>query len=263
MLPQTIFLYDGGWTKALHIPELIDYLKKKTGSHVERRSDCLSTFKKSPQDTLEKIVLKLCSIRIRNIVAQETDCKPLPGERAYEEKTLLDPTKRIPGILYEGFALQQFYFHLIPEEERKSDFLHIILTNQMFATWDRNDRRYHARASIYSYPSLISTTGLIEAPAKPREYYLKRQMGVHPEILKEEFRGRYLDYEDERLTEVTKGYVMQAFFFHMMGDPFCEDKRCRLFNAHWQEELIQAQLKTGSEFCTFHEGILHKLKADC
>jgi hypothetical protein len=130
----------------------------------------------------------------------------------------------------------------------------------MVATWDRNDRRYHARASIYSFPCIISTTGLVEAPAKPREYYLKRQMGINSETLKEEFRGRYLDYEDERLTEVIKGYVMQAFFFHLTGSPFCDDKNCRLFNAHWQEELIQAQLKRGSEFCKVHEEMIDRLK---
>lgn len=262
MFPHAIFLYDGCWNKALHIAEIVDYLKEKVGSHVERRDDLLLKFKESPRDTIPDISFKLCSIRVRNIVSQTLDFKPLPGELAYEEKALCYPDKRIPGVLYEGFELQQFYFSLIPEEERKSDFLHIIFTNQMFATWDKNDRRYHARVSIYAFPSLISTTGLVEAPAKPREYYLKRQMGIPPEVLREEFSGRYLDYEDDRLTEVMKGYVMQAFFFHLTGNPFCEDKNCRLFNAHWQEELIHAQLKTGNEFCTLHKDILQKLKAD-
>jgi hypothetical protein len=262
MLPHTIFLYDGGWNKALHIREIIDYLKEKIGTPVKRRDDLFISIKESSQDRLRDIAFKLCSIRIRDISSQARDFKPLPGELAYEEKTLVNPEKRIPGILYEGFELQQFYFNLIPEEERKSDFLHIIFTNQMFATWDQNDRRYHARVSIYSFPSIISTTGLIEAPAKPREYYLKRQMGVPSEILKEELKGRYLDYEDERLTEVMKGYMMQCVFFYMTGNPFCEDKRCRLFNAHWQEEVIQAQLKPGNEFCKVHEDMLSKLKAN-
>lgn len=261
MLPHAIFLYDGGWNKVLHIPEIVDYMKEKVNSHVERRVDLLSKFKESPHDALQDISFKLCSMRVRNIVSQTIDFKPLPGELHYEEKALCNPEKRITGVLYEGFELQQFYFNLIPEEERKSNFLHIIFTNQMFATWDKNDRRYHARVSIYAFPSLISATGLVEAPAKPREYYLKRQMGISPEILREEFTGRYLGYEDDRLTEVMKGYVMQAFFFHVTGNPFCEDKNCRLFNAHWQEEVIHAQLKTGNEFCKTHEEILFGLKA--
>jgi len=261
MLPHTILLYDGGWNTALHVHEIIGYLKEKIGAHVERKDDLLSTVKEYSPDKLRNISFKLCSIRIRDIASQEIDIKHLPGELAYEEKTLLNPAKRIPGILYKGFELCELYFTLIPEEERKSDFLHIIFTNQMFATWDLNDRRYHARASIYSFPSIISLTGLVEAPAKPREYYLKRQMGVRAEILREEFRGRYLEHEDERLTEVIKGYVMQAFFFHMTGNPFCKDKSCRLYNAHWQEELIQAQLKRGNEFCKVHESMLTKLNA--
>jgi hypothetical protein len=262
MLPHAIFLYDGAWNKALHLPEVIDYLKGKIGVYGERRDDLLARVKEFSHDELQEIALKLCAIRIRNIVSQQIDFKPLPGELAYEEKSLLDPERRIPGILYEGFELQQFYFNLIPAGERNNDLLHIIFTNQMFATWDRNDRRYHARVSIYSFPSIISVPGLVEAPAKPKEYYLKRQMGVHPEILREEFKGRYLDYEDERLTEVMKGYVMQAFFFHLTGNPFCQDKNCRLFNAHWQEELIQAQLKTGNEFCKVHKAMLTRLKAE-
>jgi hypothetical protein len=261
MLPHTILLYDGGWNKTLHLNEIIDYLKEKVGTHVEKRDDLLLAMEESSPDKLRDITSQLCSIRVRSITSQE-DFKPLPGELAYEEKTLLNPAKRNPGILYEGFQLCEFYFNLIPEDERKSNFLHIIFTNQMAATWDRNDRRYHTRVSIYSFPCIISTTGLVEAPAKPRGYYLRRQMGVNSETLREEFRGRYLNYEDERLTEAVKGYVMQSFFFHMTGNPFCGDKSCRLFNAHWQEELLHAQLKTGDEFCKLHEEMLSTLRAD-
>jgi hypothetical protein len=260
MFPKTIFLYDGSWNKALAISEIVDYLKKKVGFHVEWREDLLSKLKISPPETIQDIIFRLCSIRIRDIASQTIGFKPLPGELLYEEKTLYNPEKRVPGVLYEGFQLQQFYFSLIPEEEKTCSFIHIIFTNQMFATWDKNDRRYHARASIYSFPCLISTTGLIEAPAKPREYYLKRQTGILPETLREELKGRYLDYEDKRLTEVIKGYVMQAIFFHMTGNPFCENKDCRLYNAHWQEELIHAQLKTGNEFCKVHEEMVERLR---
>jgi len=262
MFPHVIFLYDGGWNKALHVPEIIGYLKEKIGSQVERRDDLLLRLKGSPPEILQDISFKLCSIRVRSIASQTRSFKPLPGELSYEETALCNPEKRIPGVLYEGFELQQLYLDLIPVEERKSKFLHIIFTNQMFATWDKNDCRYHARVSIYAFPTLISVNGLIEAPAKPREYYLKRQMGTPPEILRKEFAGRYLDYEDNRLTEVMKGYVMQAFFFHATGNPFCEDRNCRLFNAHWQEELIHAQLKSGEEFCPYHEDMLKKLIAE-
>ena len=112
--------------------------------------------------------------------------------------------------------------------------------------------------------TVISTTGLIEAPARPREYYLLKQqyerLGRDLLELKERFKGRFLDYEDERLTQVIKGYAMQAVFYHLVGNPFCEDKGCRLYNAHWQEELIFAQLWSTYEFCGQHEEALDDLQ---
>ncbi|MFN3550645.1 MAG: DUF6775 family putative metallopeptidase, partial [Endomicrobiia bacterium] len=112
---------------------------------------------------------------------------------------------------------------------------------------------------IYSFPSIISTTGIVEAPAKPKEFYLKKRLGFDIYTLKEEFKNRFIDYNDPRMTEVMKGYVLQAIFFHMTGNPFCEDKNCRLYNAHWQQEVIQAQLNTKNEFCDKHKKIIEQI----
>jgi hypothetical protein len=100
----------------------------------------------------------------------------------------------------------------------------------------------------------------VEAPAKPKEYYLKRQMGVPMEMLKEEYQDRFLDHGDVRTAEVLKGYAMQALFFHLFGGPFCEDRDCRLFNSHWQEEVLHAQLDGKYEFCPRHEAMVRALK---
>jgi hypothetical protein len=54
-----------------------------------------------------------------------------------------------------------------------------------------------------------------------------------------------------------KGYVMQALFYHLTLDPFCSDKRCRLYNAHWQEEVLEAQLEE-PEFCERHAKMLER-----
>jgi len=77
--------------------------------------------------------------------------------------------------------------------------------------------------------------------------------------LKEEFKGKFIDYNDPRLTEVMKGYVMQALFFHITGNPFCKNRNCRLYNAHWQEDLIQAQLTSKNDFCAQHQRLLTRL----
>jgi hypothetical protein len=53
---------------------------------------------------------------------------------------------------------------------------------------------------------------------------------------------------------------MQAVFYSLTGDPFCEDKGCRLYNAHRQEELLFAQLRCTYELCERHERILDDLR---
>ena len=64
---------------------------------------------------------------------------------------------------------------------------------------------------------------------------------------------------DERLTGIVKGYAMQAFFYHTTFDPFCDDKNCRLFNAHWQEDMMHAQLD-GEDICGKHRRVLEGIK---
>jgi hypothetical protein len=193
--------------------------------------------------------------------------EPLPGEVEFERKLLQDPSLRLIGVFYDGFRLQAVFRELLPMDEFSVKHAHIIFTNRLFGTFDEGDRRYHARVSVYGFPSIISTTGIVEAPAKPREFYLLKQQyaalggDVPLEALKEKFRGRFIDYDDERLTEVMKGYVMQAIFYHVFGDPFCGKISCRLYNSHWQEEVIESQLKARErEFCDHHQEMLEGLR---
>jgi hypothetical protein len=55
-----------------------------------------------------------------------------------------------------------------------------------------------------------------------------------------------------------KGYVMQAIFYHFTHEPFCGEKYCRLYNAHWHEEVLEAQLKP-PEFCEKHKRMVDKI----
>ncbi|HEY5531382.1 MAG TPA: DUF6775 family putative metallopeptidase [Candidatus Anoxymicrobiaceae bacterium] len=50
-----------------------------------------------------------------------------------------------------------------------------------------------------------------------------------------------------------EGYLARALFFYATGEPFCDNKDCRLFNAHRQEEMLRAQLHAGYDFCEYHE----------
>lgn len=262
--PCFIYLYDGAKTDKLEVGKIANYLKGKLERvQVIIRDDFLvhhlsrlSSSRK--EERVDFLARKLGGIRIRQINEREFS-KPLPAEVEYEKRNLLNPESKAFGILYEGFKLAALLGRLVPKGELSLECCHIAFTNQFFGTWDQNNRRYHARVSIYSFPSLISTVGLVEAPAKPKEFYLRRQLGSDAIVLKEEFKGRFIDYEDPRLTEVMKGYLLQALFFHMTGDPFCKDENCRLYNAHWQEEVIHAQLETPHELCKSHQAILHSL----
>jgi predicted Zn-dependent protease len=256
-------LYKDPSVKNLDLPEIATYLKGKLGSI---QVDVREAFIKVPDELLESFAERLAKIKIRDLNKPHVSLEPLPGEVEYEKRILKDPARKLFGIFYDGFKLQTVLWDLIPKEEKGLEHAHVVFTNRLFGTWDEVDRRYHARVSIYGFPSLISTTGIVEAPAKPKEFYLlKRQylaLGITDvplEELKRKFKGKFIDYDDERLTEVMKGYVMQAVFYHLTLDPFCSNKRCRLYNSHWQEEVIEAQLKP-PEFCEKHERALEQLK---
>ncbi|MDP2729275.1 MAG: hypothetical protein Q8O55_02175 [Dehalococcoidales bacterium] len=256
---EKVLLYDESSTEALNITEVARYLREKLNTQVEVRGNPFPAHLEKDPD----FAGKLAAIKIQDARSKiAPDQEPLYAETRYEQRKLLGKTSSF-GVLYEGFRLHRLFSEPIAEEERFFTFAHILFSNRLFGTWDEGDGRYHIRTSLYGLPSVISTTGLVEAPARPREYYLLKQqyeaLGKDPLEVKESFKGRFIDYDDGRLTEVIKGYVMQAVFYCLTGDPFCKDKGCRLYNAHWQEELIFAQLESEYEFCQRHSRILASL----
>lgn len=269
--PLYLYLYAEPRAPTLDINQLQRYLKELAPSlEVNCREDFFAfylaglTAKEKPK-ALKRIVEHLAKARVRHALKPLEDFTPLPGEIDYEIRRLSDPSLKSFGILYDGLKLMGTLREMLPPQERSLSHLHILFTNQLIGTWEEADHRYHARASLYGFPSLISTTGIVEAPAKPREYYLLKQqyttlgMTDAPALLETRFQGRTLQHNDPRLTEVMKGYVLQALFHHLWGDPFCSDKNCRLFNAHWQEEVIQAQLAEG-KLCPLHQRQLQQLR---
>lgn len=197
------------------------------------------------------------------------------------EKNLRDliHTSNITGrrykelILYDGFMIQRLFETMINENEANTHHVHIVFEDRLICTFSEQDCRYHARTVLGGSPSIISTTGIIEAPAKPKEWYLK-QMQVaaydirsdgdqNDEIASSIEKEKYLGYGDCRINFAAVGYVLQAlFFFITEGDPFCNDINCRLYNAHWQEEVIHSQIQSKS-LCKKHAELLHKFNAIC
>lgn len=168
------------------------------------------------------------------------------------------------GLLYNPIATQRLFEKI---RFKKSD-IDILVTDKLIATYEDADKRLHIRAAVFGYPSVISTSGIVEAPAKPKAYYLQKQKYSLLKVwelkegeAKKAFRDRFIDYHDKRMPEVLKGFVSQAIFFNLAGNPFCEKKTCRLFNAHWQEGLIRAQIHSG-RFCKTHQQKLKNIKAE-
>lgn len=261
-VPARAFLYEEPAEPALDGAELAAFLRRTTDLEVELRP---AFFAHHGVEDPESLARRLAETKVKDVYHEEQGYPPLLGDLDLERRLLRDPRKRVPGILYDGFRFQALLRDLLPEEERTLGTLHVVLTARLLGTFDPGDRVYHARVIVCGFPSLISTTGAVEGPAKPRTFYvLKRRfgtLGMTPptEALKEEVAGRFLDYDDERLTEALKGYLLQALAYHLTGDAFCEDPDCRLYNAHWQEELLRAQLASG-RLCEAHEALLRDLR---
>jgi len=165
-------------------------------------------------------------------------------------------------ILYDGIELNKIVRELIPTIENTQNTLHIIFTNKLTCTFDENDFRYHARAWVGSNPIIISTTGIIEAPAKPKQYYLDLMTNFSEEKIediKKKYKGEFLEYNDSRISQIVEGYILQTIFYYETGEVFCDNNQCRLFNSHWQKDLLISQIEN-KKLCKKHEDILIKIK---
>lgn len=260
--PGKVIIWKEGTLNCVDVAALAAYLRTKFKG-VEVIGPC-EIWDGIAEDEVTPVARALAGSRVFKIDSplEKTGEKPLAGEVAVEERMIRgisEPT----GMLYDALLLAGTYSASISAsvagKEFDPDSLHVVLTYRMIGTFERYDRRYHARVSCCALPSIISTTGLVVAPAKPREYYLTKTImrgGIsEPELLKT-IEGRYLDHDDERTTDVLKGYFLQALFYHASGNPFCDDTSCRLYNAHWQEEMLTAQLGGGHELCRTHREML-------
>jgi hypothetical protein len=207
-----------------------------------------------------------CNVGIRPLVVSKTaldQAKIVDIKQPFEKQQNLEQNNSVMAIpLYDGFVMQRIFSEIIPSEETGLENIHIIFTNLLPCTFNEDDWRYHGRAIICGTPSIVSTTGIVEALAKPREFYLAQIGNVRTNNVnvKEKFAGRFIDYEDkEKITAASLNYILQAIFFFITdGEPFCNDKDCRLYNAHWQEELIHIIEKR--TLCILHMNLANKFQ---
>ena len=163
-------------------------------------------------------------------------------------------------LMYDGYILQKIYqeaFIYGGFELNLSD-LFIVITDKLTCTFEDTDWKYHARYIILGNPTILSTSGLLEGPAKPKEYYLKLiQFSQYPEIavkLNNKYKGSSITYNYHNINNIIESLIMQSICFLKEGEAFCEDTECRLFNCHWQEELVK--LSKNKNLCLKHASLL-------
>lgn len=251
-----VFLYDEPSVPEIKIKNLTKFIEKSINVKVTTRKNIFTHFGLD-----RKKALGLASIRIFNIYAPFEIHSPTLDEIDFEEKSFVDSSVHNNIVLYDGFELQKFLAGIIPVEESSLDKFHLVLTSRLSCTYDYDDYRYHGRAVICSNPSIISTTGMIEAPAKPRAFYLNLHSnvntGINLDVLKSQFNGKFLDYHDSRMDKAVQGYAMQAISYYLTGEPFCDNPDCILYNAHWQEELLHSQIEVG-DMCKKHKDVINE-----
>ena len=267
MKVSKIFLYDEPAVQEIQISNLKNFLLETLHVDVEIK-ECI--FNNLDGKTIEMI----SGCRIFDPKMPFKEHLPSKQEMDFEKSvckdtklmgktTMIEDARRIEDVvMYDGFEVQNIISDIITENDSDQNNLHIVFTNKLTCTYDTADSRYHGRSVICSNPAIISTTGMIEAPARPREYYFEamkcKMQGLDIQNVKKNYNGKILDYHDQRLSKIAEGYLLQVIFYYMTGDAFCDSLDCRLNNAHWQKDLLYSQLKIG-KLCNKHQALLDKL----
>lgn len=239
-----VFLYGEPSAPQISMESLSEFLQDVLGVEVVVRQPIgqLCT-----QDTVRKVE----SCRVANPYR--------PHDPAAYAETPGAPDSGVP--IYDGYHLLDVLGDLV---EQDSGIFHVVFTDLLVGTYDQSDMRYHGRALVTANPCLVSTTGMVEAPARPRDYCIEvmaaQMAGAGTEEIESRHSGRFLTYGDGRLQVAAEGYVLQAIFYFETGEAFCEDRDCRLFNAHWQSELIRSQVTSG-RLCGRHRSILDDIRS--
>ena len=249
-----IIIYKEPSVPKINLDKIKEFIFKEFRIKIEIRDNI---FNKLDKNTCEKIA----STRIFNLKKSFEKHNPTVNEILIELENK-DMSNKEEMALYDGIKLNEIIKELIPKEENNQNTLNIIFTNKLTCTFDQNDFKYHARTWIGSNPAIISTTGIIEAPAKPKQYYIDIITNISKESIEEikkKYKGEFLEYNDPRLSDIVEGVLLQIIFYYETGDVFCEDNQCRLFNAHWQKDLFISQIEN-KKICEKHEKVLSKMK---
>jgi hypothetical protein len=221
-----------------------------------------SVFRSNRKIDMDVVAESMARIRVKNPAEAVQTYDPLFGEIEFERRAVIGKA-RVGGVVYDGRRYSDLVSSVLVNDTAL-DCATIVFTQRLISTYSRDDMRHHLRTLVCGFPNVISIPGIVEAPAKPREYYLIRQEleargagELRLEELKTSYKGRFVDHGDPEMVEVTKGLALQAIMFHLTLKPFCKDVNCRFFNAHWQEDLVKSQVVSGG-LCDEHRKALMK-----
>ncbi|AEC52499.1 hypothetical protein PNA2_1584 [Pyrococcus sp. NA2] len=153
----------------------------------------------------------LAYIRIRRPDKREF-YEPFPVEVENERKGL------IKGVIYDGIELLK-HFCLDVNVSKPT----VLITDRLIATFDE-DGRYHLRMIVMGPAAIISLKGILYAPAKPPQYYIKLSLGFEDAI-------------DIDVSKVLKMLLLQFYAYFKYEEVFCENDECMLHNCHTTEEI--------------------------
>jgi len=249
-----IILYNEPTVSKLNLKNIQKFILQTFGINCEFRENI---FKKLNEKEYEKI----SNTRVFDLKKPfQKHISSITEISIESQNTDMSREKEIP--IYDGIEMSKVIEEIIPHQENIENILHIVFTNKLTGTFDLDDYRYHARAWVGSNPIIISTTGIIEAPAKPKQYYIDLMTNFSnesEETIRQKYKGEFLEHDDPRLPQIIEGCLLQSIMYYETGDVFCKDVQCRLFNAHWQKDLFISQIKNPS-LCNQHAKILTKMK---
>ncbi len=263
---ETIYLYDDPDSQGLDIDYLAGYLaaelpRVEVGVRTDFITHHLARFSEQQRDTLAAILGKQLEGARAGAPA---GAEAAPITESAEESHLQG--------MYVAESLQAAMRLLIPEEEAEMAQLHVIFTAELIGELEAESGPAFgtiggSRAGVAALgsPTVISTSGLVEAPKRPREYYFKRTQylmlgaGDYLEELAEQFADRTVGYGDPRLNELLKGYLLMAVVYRATGAGPCSEPTCPLYAAGSQKELLEAQAGPESRICQHHREILDAL----
>ncbi len=249
-----IILYDEPSVSKLDLKNIQQFIRETFGINSEIRENIFKKLNEKKQQKIEDCIV----LDLKKPFQKQSQLIKDISTDAENMKT----SKEREISIYDGIELNQVIEEIVPFEENIEKILHIIFTDKLIGTFDYDDYRYHARVWVGSNPIVISTTGIIEAPAKPKQYYIDLMTNFSNELeetIREKYKGEFLEYNDPRLPKIIEGYLIQSIMYCETGDVFCNDVKCRLFNAHWQKDLLISQIKNPS-LCDQHTKILTKIK---